>query len=456
MLFPPEGVNEEAEILKNIRAGKRIEHFETRRVRKDGTAIDVSLTISPIVDSGGSLIGVSKIARETGERRRLEERLRRSQKMEAMGRLAGGVAHDFNNTLTAILGFSQIALEGLAADHPLHETVLEIRKAGERATELTRRLLAFSRQQLTTPRVLDLNKVVEGISEMLRRVIGEHIEIATRLSPELGNVISDQAGVEQAITNLVVNARDAMPQGGKITIETSNVDLDEEYCSQHAGVAPGPHVMLAVTDTGKGMSKETLSHLFEPFFTIKPQGKGTGLGLTTVYGAVKQSRGHVAVYSEPDHGSTFKLFFPRTDESRDPTPVPAPASPEIRGKETVLAVEDDDAIRLLLQKQLKAKGFSAHVFGSPDDAIAFCRSFDGGIDLLLTDVIMPRMNGRALADAIKGLRPGLKVLFISGYAPSAIVDLGLALPDSQLLMRPFSHEALVRKIREVLDGRSPY
>ena len=391
-------------------------------------------------------------AKEREERTRLETQLIQAQKMEAIGQLAGGVAHDFNNLLTAILGFADIALKRVGSKDPLTDDLGQIRNAGQRASELTRQLLAFSRKQIIAPRVVDLNTVVHGMEKLLRRVIGEDIDLITVLNPHLGRVKADVGQLEQVIMNLAVNARDAMPQGGKITIKSADADLDEAYARSHVAVKPGPYVMLAVSDTGCGMDKATLARLFEPFFTTKDKGKGTGLGLSTVYGIVKQSNGNIWVYSEPGQGSTFKIYLPRVEE-----PLAAPRPGDVRksaagGSEVILVVEDDEMVRNLARVVLRQVGYAVLEAGNGDEALRLCEKHPGRIHLLLTDVIMPQMGGRELARRLKQLRPDLRIVFFSGYTSNAIVHHGILESGLAFLQKPFTLDALTQKVRAVLDG----
>ncbi len=388
---------------------------------------------------------------ERVERGRLEEQLQQAQKMEAIGRLAGGVAHDFNNLLTVITGYSQVLLDGLPANDPMRIHVSQIKKAGDRAALLTRQLLAFSRKQVLAPEVLDLNTIVANINKMLPRLIGEDIDLVAVACPDLGRVKADPGQIEQVIMNLAVNARDAMPQGGRLTIETANVDLDKDYSKQHPVVLPGPYVMLAVSDTGTGMTPETQSRVFEPFFTTKEQGKGTGLGLAMVYGIVKQSGGYVWVYSEPGKGTAFKIYLPRVAEALEEV---VEAMAEVRtsgGVETILVVEDNDAVRCLVRSVLESRGYTPLEAGSGEEALSLAAGHSGPIHILLTDVVMPRMNGRELAARLALPHPETKVIYMSGYTDDSVVRHRVLDPGTQFLQKPFIPETLARKIREVLD-----
>ncbi len=397
----------------------------------------------------GAVTGVIAMVQDITQRRSLEEQLRQSQKLEAVGRLAGGVAHDFNNILTATMGYSDLLLEEFAPDDPRRMLGEEIRRSGERATTLVRQLLAFGRRQVLDPRVLDLNHVVAEIDRMLRRLIGEDVEMRVVPAVGLGRVRADQGQVEQIIVNLVVNARDAMPQGGRLVIETGNVELDENYARRNPDVTPGPYVMLAVSDNGTGMDAETQSHIFEPFFTTKQQGKGTGLGLSMVYGIVKQSGGHVSVYSEVGHGTTFKTYFPCVDAPVEPPP--PPRERELPpGYETVLVVEDDAAVRSYMRQVLERCNYTVIEAGNAAEALASAGAHPQ-IDALITDIVMPGMGGRELADNLTARLPDLRVLFVSGYTEDAVLNQGKLAPGMAFLAKPFTPRALAGRLREVLD-----
>jgi signal transduction histidine kinase len=400
--------------------------------------------------------GVSIALRDTTARHekeedlhRREEQLRQSQKMEAIGRLAGGVAHDFNNLLTVIRGHGELMLRRLDDDHPLRRNLQEIGLAAERASALTHQLLAFSRKQVLQPRTLDLGEVLDRMETLLQRMIGEDVELVTRRRGTLGSVRADPAQMEQVIVNLAVNARDAMPQGGVVTIELANAELDETYTRGHPAVAAGPHVVLSVTDTGHGMDPDTQARIFEPFFTTKEPGKGTGLGLATVYGIVKQSGGFIWVYSEPGRGSTFKVYLPRVDQPAEPLS-PRPGKPAVHGSETVLLVEDEPSLRSLLHEVLESFGYDVLEAGQGPDALRVAGEHRGTIDLLLSDMVMPQMTGSELAHRLGQLRPAMKVLFMSGYAagvaPQHEIPNGAA-----YIEKPFTADALAGAMREVLD-----
>lgn len=395
--------------------------------------------------------GIVVNARDVTERRKLEEQLMRAQRMEAIGTLSGGVAHDFNNILTVILGHTQVLLQASRSSTSEYEHLKSIDEASRRASALTRQLLAFSRKQVLQPKVFNLNSLIVDLDKMLRRLISEDIELQTVTDPQLGTTRADPGQIEQVVMNLVVNARDATKSGGRITIETTNVTLDENYVREHAGARPGPHVMLAVSDTGEGISPEVLPHIFEPFFTTKEVGKGTGLGLSTVYGIVKQSGGNVGVYSHPGRGTTFKVYLPRLDEPA-PSPGELPQRAVMAGAETVLLVEDEPALRDLIKFVLSGSGFTVRDVPSAADALALSRTHTGPLDLLLTDVIMPGMDGPALAKQVLKERPYIKVLFMSGYATNFIMHDGVVEPGTNFLEKPFHPRTLLSKVREILDS----
>jgi NO-binding membrane sensor protein with MHYT domain/nitrogen-specific signal transduction histidine kinase/CheY-like chemotaxis protein len=389
-------------------------------------------------------------------RRRAEERERRqqSQRLEAIGQLAGGIAHDFNNLLTAILGNAAFVLASTPPDDPRHADVREIERAAERAADLTRQLLAFSRKQILRPTTLDLNTVLAQTMRMLTRLVGEHIAVTVRADPGLGAVRADAAQIEQVIVNLVVNARDAMPDGGKLTIETRNVDLGDDFASQHVGVPPGPYVMMAFTDTGIGMDQATQDRIFEPFFTTKPRGRGTGLGLATVYGIVKQSDGSLSVYSEPNRGTTFKVYLPQVTDEAPAAAVQAFRPEDAAGTETILLVEDEGAVRQLAERALSRAGYHLLVAGNAEEAVRASGTHAGQIHLLLTDVVLPGTSGPKLAAELLAERPDLRVLYMSGFTENAIVHHGVLDPETEFIAKPFTPPGLTAKVRQVLT-RSP-
>jgi PAS domain S-box-containing protein len=434
--------------------------FERTFKRKDGAPLPVLIIDALIRDPEGKVTGIHAIYQDITERRRsekemadLQEQLRQSQKMEAVGRLAGGIAHDFNNLLTVIKGYADLTLLHLEEGDPLRGNIKEIDRASERAKDLTRQLLAFSRRQILQVKVLDLNALLLNMEKMFHRILGEDIQLLTVLDKNLGRVRVDPGEIEQVIMDLAVNARDAMPSGGKLTIETENVKLDEDYARAHLSVTPGHYVRLTVSDTGAGMSREVQERAFEPFFTTKEKGKGTGLGLSTVYGIIKQSGGNIWVYSEPGKGTTFKIYLPKIQEELDHLQNRGESSFFFRGTEVVLLVEDEAPLRALVAHFLRHQGYTVLEAMSGEEALRIAEENAGErIDLLLTDVVMPKMSGRELADRLENSRPGLKVLFASGYTDDAIVRHGVLEPGVSFLQKPFSLATLGQKIREVLDG----
>ncbi len=424
---------------------------EVKCLRRNRSQVDVSLWTVPLRDNEGNISSLLGFIADNTERRSLEEQFRQSQKMEAVGQLAGGVAHDFNNMLTIISGYCEILLATLDERDPSVEMLTEIRKAGERSATLTRQLLAFSRKQVLEPRVIELNTVVDGCESMLQRVVGEDVDLKTALRPGLDRLNADPGQIEHVLMNLVVNARDAMPQGGKITVETDNVTLDATFCHLHAEVAPGPYVMLAVSDTGCGMDQATRERVFEPFFSTKEKGKGTGLGLSIVYGVVKQSGGHLFVYSEVGVGTTFKIYLPAVS-----TPATAAHPPQARkampaGSETILLVEDEDGVRALTRHILESCGYTVLEADSGVAAIRIAERHHGPIDLIVTDVVMPELGGRQAAERVALLVPTIKVLYLSGYTDDAIVRHGVLVSETQFLQKPFTPSTLALKVRKVLD-----
>jgi PAS domain S-box-containing protein len=438
-------------------SGKANDH-EVRWKRQDGSPIWVELTAHAIKGADGATEYFEGFVRDTTERKRVEEalraseaQLRQSQKLEAVGQLAGGVAHDFNNLLTAISGYSDLLLQRLPADSPFRAHVTEIKKAGDRAANLTRQLLAFSRKQILEPKVLDLNALITNLEKMLRRLIGEDIDLITIAEPGLGQVKADPGQMEQIVTNLIVNARDAMPTGGKLTVQTTNVVLTEDYAQTHHPVVPGSYVLLAISDTGTGMDAETRQRVFEPFFTTKSAGKGTGLGLSTAYGIVKQSGGYIWAYSEPGQGSTFEVYLPRINAAREAEAAELSAQPLARGTETLLLVEDEEQVRQIAEEILRSAGYEVLVAANGDQALEIAQQRNGKIDLTLTDVVMPRMSGPELISRLSPLRQQMKVLYMSGYTDDAIIRHGLLDKTIEFIQKPFTADALTRKVKAVLD-----
>jgi PAS domain S-box-containing protein len=421
-------------------------------ITKSGRTISCEWYNTPLVDDAGRVLGVASLVQDVTERVALEERLRQSQKMEAVGRLAGGVAHDFNNLLTVILGYAQILAEGVPAGSRQAESTAQIKSAAERAAGITRQLLAFSRKQVLSPRIINLNDTVMNLDSLLRRLIGEDIEVLTVPAGDLGSVKADPGQIEQVIMNLALNARDAMPHGGKLTLETANVTLDDAYAIEHQPITPGRYVLLAVSDSGVGMSPELQARIFEPFFTTKEVGKGTGLGLSTVYGIVKQSGGFIWVYSEPGQGATFKIYLPRVDQPSEISGADKRLSNVLRGTESILLVEDDAQVRQLSSSVLSHCGYRVLAAANPEEGIKIARENHRDIRLLITDVVMPGMNGRQLAEKVAEFLPNIKVLYISGYTSNAIVHYGVLDEGLWFLPKPFSLSALIGKVREVLDA----
>ncbi len=423
--------------------------YELDLLAKDGSCVPAEVT-SRSIRRGDEIVGFQGVARDLRERRALELQLRQAQKMEAVGQLAGGIAHDFNNLLTAVSGYSELLLAKLAPSDPLRRDAEEIRKAGERAAVLTRQLLAFSRRQVLQPKVVDVNDVIQETEAMLRRLIGEHIELETKPSRKLARVRADPGQLGQVIVNLAVNARDAMPDGGRLTIETANVKMAKARAARYPPMPPGAYVRLAVTDTGVGMDAETRARVFEPFFTTKELGSGTGLGLATVYGIVKQSDGFVFATSEPDSGSTFEIFLPSVEDEAEAAAEALRTSP-LFGEETILLVEDEDVVRELVREILEANGYSVLEAAQGEEAIAICRGYDGPIDVLLTDVVMPRMGGRELAERVGNERPRTRILFMSGYTQVGFSGQGGLPAGVAFIQKPFSPTALAARVRDVLD-----
>jgi two-component system, cell cycle sensor histidine kinase and response regulator CckA len=441
---------EECSIHQTIKNG--VGHYsEDFLWRKDGSGFPAEVRGNPIFEDG-KVIGTVVTFWDITERKKLEAQFLQAQKMEAVGRLAGGVAHDFNNMLAVIMGYVEMMQLGLSAESPLHQQAAAIKKASERAASLTRQLLAFSRKQVQQAQVLNLNTVIGEMDKMLRRLIGEDIDLRLNMEPGLAAVKADPGQVEQILMNLVVNARDAMPLGGRITIETANVYLDEAYVRKHSYVTPGPYVVIAVSDDGAGMDAETKSHIFEPFFTTKEMGKGTGLGLSTVYGIVKQSQGSLEVYSEPGIGTTFKLYLPQVEVNVTKARAEALFNAGLQGTETILVVEDEEMLRELVCESLKRNGYEVLEANHGNGALAVCEGHQGPIHLLATDVVMPNLGGRELAERVAPMHPEMKVLFMSGYTKNVIIHHGALNNTMHFLEKPFTANILLKKVRALLDN----
>lgn len=445
---------EQTRLMQEFHRGARLDHIEVHWKRKDGNAITVRLSGRAVSSPEGTEEVLEVIAEDVTERRVLEDQFRQAQKMEAVGRLAGGVAHDFNNLLMVISGYTEVLLEHTTHDNPLYPKVAAIQQAADRATTLTRQLLAFSRKQLLELKVVDVNAIVRDMERLLRPLIGETIELNTRLAAGLGRTRADAGQIEQVIMNLVVNSKDAMPSGGKITIQTANVSLDDDLRRESSYIQRGPYVMLSIADTGHGMDKETQSRIFEPFFTTKEKGKGTGLGLSTVYGIIKQSGGYVFAQSELGRGTTFRIYLPRVEEAAEPLGSVRASQSATGGSETVLLVEDEESVRQLVRETLEAKGYKVLEADHGEAALRIAAAHQDPIDMLITDVVMPGMSGRELAKQLCASHPQTKVLFLSGYTEDAIVHQGALEPGTAFLQKPFTLQILSRKVREVLrSGR---
>jgi len=425
--------------------------YESHRLRKDGTLIDVLSSTAPIVDRQGRASGTLAVLVDITERKHVEEQLRQAMKMEGIARLAGGIAHDFNNLMTVITVRCHLVLGQLPADHPNRRDVKIIGDAGDRAASLTRQLLAFSRAQILESTVLDMNEVIADMKAVLESVLREDVDLIMDLDPSTGLVTADRAQLEQIILILAINARDAMPEGGQLTLGTRNVELDSAYVRRHLDARPGPHVVLTVSDSGSGMDAATRARIFEPFFTTKDIGKGRGLGLAAAYGIIHQSRGHITVDSEPGQGTSFRIYLPRPEESAAAvTAIESGGAP--RGDETVLLVEDEPSFRTLARELLEMLGYTVLESKDVSDALRIAEQHAGTIHLLITDVVMPRMNGRTLAKTVQGFRPDIKVLYMSGYTDNVIVHEGILDPGTPFLQKSFTPSKLARKVREVLDS----
>ncbi len=439
-------------LIELLTRTEEIKDVEMEWNRRDSTPITVRCSGRRVDDENSAPAYFEVFAEDVTEKRVLEKQLRMAQKMEAIGRLSGGIAHDFNNLLGVIIGYSRVLKRELGASNALFEHALEIEKAGQRAASLTKQLLAFSRQQVLTPAVLNLNTLASDMQKMLPQLLGEDIEVTLVLDPQLGNVKADQSQIEQVIMNLAVNARDAMPGGGKLKIETTNVQLDDAYTRLHPGSKVGSYVRLAVTDSGTGMDAATLTHIFEPFFTTKERGKGTGLGLATVYGIVKQSNGYTGVDSAPGKGTSFQIYLPRHTGQSVVEEQEQFSADMLRGTETVLLVEDSEPLRKLVKTFLDSAGYRVFSADCGESALDVSTSIGRPLDLLLTDVVMPGMNGRVLAEHLLPRQQGMKVLYMSGYTDTFIAGHGVLDPGTHLLHKPFTEEVFLRKVREVLDG----
>jgi PAS domain S-box-containing protein len=449
------------EFVGLMKQGKNVSGFEVQCRRRDGSMMWVALHARPVLDEKGGLVLTEGIAQDISyrkeaeeERNRLEEQLRQSQKMEVVGLLAGGIAHDFNNLLTPIMGFSELLILDFPEGDQRRELLQDIKEAARRAKDLTHRLLTFSRKQIIELKEIDLGEIIRQFETILRRTIRENISIETHIASTLSRVRADPGQIEQVLANLSVNAQDAMPGGGVITIEARDIDLDESYTGNHLEIVPGHYVMLAVSDTGVGMDSATLKHIFEPFFTTKEPGKGTGLGLSTVYGIVKQHGGSINAYSEPGHGTTLKIFIPRIPDTATGGNFPA-SQPEAveRGTGTILIVEDDAMVRTLAGRMLTGLGYTVLIAGTAESCFELVEKHGAAIDLLLTDVIMPKMSGKELSEQVRRMVPGMKVLFMSGYSSDVIGNHDVGEKGALFIQKPFSLQALSSKIREALRNR---
>ncbi|NNN07385.1 MAG: PAS domain S-box protein [Elusimicrobia bacterium] len=454
-LCPDALLEEQARIMARVREGTNLRQHETIRIAKNGKPIDVSMSLSVLKDSQGTSTGHSTVIRDITANKHLEAKLRQSQKMEGIGRLAGGIAHDFNNLLTAILGYSELLLLSLAPNDAHRADVEQISKAGARAETLTRQLLAFSRQQVVAAKVLDLNAAIQELDMMLRRIIGEHIVLTFLPGRDLGRVKLALGQIEQIVMNLCVNAKDAMPGGGRLLIETKNVEPSASFDQSAPRPKEGPRVMIAVSDTGCGMTPEILSHLYEPYFTTKEKGKGTGLGLSMVYGIVEQNGGNIEVYSEPGHGTAFKIYFPQVGEPLVPVAVFPAVAASLSGSETLLLVEDDEMVRKFAVRVLREAGYLILVASSPTEAVRIVGEHAGEIRVMLTDVVMPGMLGYELVQRVAPLKPNMKIIYMSGYTEQSIVERAL-LKGAQFIQKPMGREVLLQEIRKALDAsRTP-
>jgi len=453
-MTPPEWRHADASAVELLQSQGFAPAWEKELITKNGERVPVLVAVAMLDHPMCIAVMTDLTDRKKAEKALLEseKQLRLAQKMEAIGSLAGGVAHDFNNILSVILSYAGMLLSDVGPDDPMRESLEEIRQAGQRAAALTRQLLLFSRHEVFEPAVIDLNDVLAGMDKLIRRILGEDVEVVSVQGASLSRVLADPSHIEQVIMNLVVNARDAMPTGGKLTLETKNVVLDEAFSKQHLGVSPGPHVLLSVTDTGQGMDKETQLRIFEPFFTTKEKGKGTGLGLSTVFGIVHQSRGTIWVDSEPGVGTTFRVYFPPSDGELEQVRKLAPA-PVLTGTETILLIEDEEHVRVVSRAILARSGYNVVEVHNPAEALELCEKPSKPIHLVLTDIVMPKMSGPELAKRLRLLRPDIKVLYMSGYTDDTIIRHGMLDPKTAFLQKPFTPEDLRRKVRDVLDGR---
>jgi signal transduction histidine kinase len=433
-------------VMRRVLQTRQPATLRTEFVYDTGDSAWFDLLIEPVPD------GICVLSVDITERRTIDLQFQQAQKMEALGQLAGGVAHDFNNLLTAILGYCDLLLDEAPADDPRRADLEEIKSAAVNAASLTARLLAFSRKQVVEAKLVDLNEIVNDTTRMLQRVVGENIEIDLRLAQRLDRVKADPAQLSQVLTNLVVNARDAMPDGGRLSIETANVDLDESYSNRHFSVTPGPHVMLAVADTGTGMTPAVQARLFEPFFTTKPAGKGTGLGLASIHGIIKQADGNIWVYSEPGRGTTFKIYLPRAGQTATVGPATRPAPAALAGQSTILVVEDNDSLRLLASRSLERYGYSVLSAGTAREAVRVSEAYRGPIHLLLTDVVMPDVSGPELASGLAAARRDMRVLYMSGYTDDTVMRRGMLEGGTAYLQKPFTPQRLAQKVAEVLES----
>ena len=451
LVLPQERSGVREQFQKTAEKGVPVYSSETRILRKNREEAHVDFGWSP-VRTGDNIVGLVGTVADTTDTKRLENQLLQAQKLESVGRLAGGVAHDFNNLLTAIMGYSELAAVDKTASPRVKQYLDYVQQASEKAANLTGQLLAFARKQVIAPKTVDLNSLILNLDRMMRRLIGEHIEIVILPHEKLNAVKVDPGQFEQILINLVVNARDALHDGGKITIETGNVLLDDEYAAQHEGVIPGEHVMLAVSDNGTGINDAVKLHIFEPFFTTKEKGRGTGLGLATVYGIVRQAGGHIWLYSEPGEGTTFRIYLPRTLETLSTAEIKPILQENLNGSETILLVEDEPAVRALAAQSLLGRGYQVLEASNGEEALRLIMGQEEKIDLLITDVIMPQMSGKELSERLKRLRPDLKVLFASGYTENTIVHHGVLESGITFLSKPFTPSALAHKVREILDA----